>query len=146
MADWDELIIERGLPGQKTIHPFLRFAAWGAVGTGVQYATLTLLVELFATGPAVASSLGFLLGAVTNYFLNYQFTFYSTQPHTVALPKFFVVAGVGFFLNGSIIVLLNHVFLLHYLAAQVCATGLVLVWNYTANRCWTFPDELRRCE
>jgi len=27
---------------------------------------------------------------------------------------------------------------LHYLAAQVLATGAVLVWNFFLNRAWTF--------
>lgn len=129
--------------GRETAHSFLRFTAWGAIGTGVQYVTLTVLVELFTADPAVASSLGFLLGAITNYYLNYQFTFYSTQPHAVALPKFLAIAGVGFLLNGSMVVLLSRVVPLYYLVAQLIATGLVTVWNYTANRSWTFRKDLR---
>jgi putative flippase GtrA len=27
---------------------------------------------------------------------------------------------------------------LHYLIAQVIATGIVLIWNFLGNRIWTF--------
>lgn len=127
----------------RSFLPFLRFTVWGAIGTGVQYATLAALVEFAAADPVLASSLGFLLGAITNYYLNYEFTFYSTQPHTVALPKFIMIASAGFLLNGSIVALLSHVIPLYYLVAQFIATGLVTVWNYTANRSWTFRQDLR---
>jgi putative flippase GtrA len=35
-----------------------------------------------------------------------------------------------------------RVFALNYLACQVVATGLVLLWNFAANRLWTFGDQL----
>jgi putative flippase GtrA len=31
---------------------------------------------------------------------------------------------------------------LHYLAAQVVATAFVLVWNFAANRLWTFEEKV----
>jgi len=117
---------------------FLRFAAVGAIGTAFHYMALYLLVEYSGSGPVLASSVGFVLGAVINYFLNYRFTFASEKLHTEALPKFFLVAILGLPLNSGVMAFYTSVIPLHYLLAQLLATGVVLIWNFTANRIWTF--------
>lgn len=117
---------------------FLRFAAVGAIGTGFHYMALFLLVEYFHTGAVLASSAGFVLGAVINYFLNYRFTFASEKLHGETLPKFFLVAILGLPLNSGVMAFYTVVIPVHYLLAQLIATGIVLVWNFTANRIWTF--------
>jgi putative flippase GtrA len=118
---------------------FLKFAAAGAIGTACQYLTLVLWVEA-ARGPVVPGSLaGFCVGALVNYFLARRYVFASSRPHAAALPRFGLVAGIGAALNTGIVAALFHTGL-HYLLAQVTATAVVLAWNYTANRIWTFSS------
>ena len=83
---------------------------------------------------------GAVLGALVNYVLNRRYTFRSGKGHREALTKFFVVAGAGLLLNGLIMWLFVDGLGLYYLLAQLLATGLVLVWNFAGNRCWTFND------
>lgn len=117
---------------------FLRFASVGIVGTIVHYVTLTALVEFVHAGPVFSSSLGAVFGAVTNYFLNYYYTFKSSERHHHALPKFLLIAGMGLTINSAVMGLCTGIFYFHYLIAQLLATGLVLIWTYLANRTWTF--------
>jgi len=117
---------------------FLCFSGVGVIGTLAHYLTLIAMVEIISVGPILSSMLGFAVGALVNYFLNYHVTFKSAKSHREAMPKFFAVALVGLALNGVIMSVATESFGLHYLLAQVVSTGVVLIWNFTGNRVWTF--------
>jgi putative flippase GtrA len=116
---------------------FIRFALVGAVATGIQYLLLFVFVHWAGADPVLSSSAGFIVSALVNYFLNYCYTFRSTQPHALALVKFMSLAGVGLMLN-SIIMQASMMIGLHYLIAQTWATAGVVLWNFTGNSLWTF--------
>ena len=117
---------------------FLRFAGAGAIGTVAHYLVLYILVDLFGVNAVAASSAGYIVGAVTNYLLNYYFTFRSDKPHIATALKFFAVAVAGFFLNAGATWLFTEMTGLHYLVAQLMATALILLWNFAVNDRWTF--------
>ena len=71
------------------------FACLGVIGTLGHYTVLVVLVQFWAVDPVFASSLGFVVGAVINYILNYHFTFQSRKRHSEALTKFLIVAIIG---------------------------------------------------
>lgn len=120
------------------ITEFIKFAGVGAIGTIFHYLTLISLVSLIAMDPVNATSYGFAVGAVINYYLNYIYTFKSRQPHLVALPKFLIVALIGAGINMAILYWGIILFSVHYLLIQLIATGTVLLWNYLINRTWTY--------
>jgi putative flippase GtrA len=119
---------------------FARFMGAGATATLVHYNILILLVNFAHIGPATASAVGCVAGALVGYFLNYRYTFQSQKRHATAMTQFFTIAFVGLNLNTGIMVLATGYFGLHYLLAQVAATGLVLIWNFIANQFWTFRE------
>ena len=122
------------------LRQFLRFAGVGVIGTIGHYATLIFVVEILDYDPVFGSTIGFLIGALINYFLNRHYTFTTNTRHSIALPKFIAVATVGMVINAVVMAALSTYLSLHYLLAQVIATGLVLVWNFIANKYWTFAD------
>ncbi|MEM5787395.1 MAG: GtrA family protein, partial [Syntrophobacteraceae bacterium] len=121
------------IPGQMIL-----FAMVGFFGTLVHYSALIFLVQGMHLPPVLSSTAGFLLGAFTNYTLNYRFTFCSRQRHSTTIGKFYTVAAVGMFLNGTMLSLLIEKFAIHYLMAQLLATAVIFVWNFFGNRFWTF--------
>ncbi|MGH8200236.1 MAG: GtrA family protein [Steroidobacteraceae bacterium] len=123
--------------GRTHFSRFVRFAVVGGIATAIQYAILILLVRGFGMAPTLSSSIGFALSAVANYLLNYRFTFHSDRPHGPAAAKFGLLAATGLLINAAIMHLLVTAGV-HYLFAQVCATGVVLVWNFAGNSLWTF--------
>jgi putative flippase GtrA len=134
-----------GSPGTLTLarlpvrlRQFLSFALVGVVGTAAHYLVLAILVEIVAAPVLLATTAGFVVGAEINYALNRRFTFVSTSPHHVALPKFLTVAATGALLNAAVVALFVEVALWHYLLAQLLATVTVLGWNFVANLAWTF--------
>jgi putative flippase GtrA len=123
--------------GRTHLSRFARFSLVGGVATAIQYALLVVLVRGFGTAPAPASSIGFVLSAGVNYLLNYRFTFRSDRSHGPAAAKFALLAVVGLLINAAIMYLMIGAGV-HYLVAQVCATGVVLLWNFIGNSVWTF--------
>lgn len=116
---------------------FVRFALVGGVATAIQYVSLVILVREAAVAPTTASSIGFVVSSGINYWLNYHFTFESDRPHGPAVVKFALLAGTGLLINAAIMHLLVSAGW-NYLLAQVCATGVVLFWNFLGNSVWTF--------
>jgi len=121
---------------------FARFALVGGVATGVQYVILIALVRGVGMWAPLASAVGFVVSAGVNYLLNYHFTFRSRRGHGAAVAKFAVLAGVGLGVNFVVMQGLVGVGW-YYVAAQVCATVVVLVWNFVGNSVWTFGGEGR---
>jgi len=116
----------------------LRFVLVGGIATLVHYAILIWLTEMTSVGSVLASAVGFTVSVAFNYLGNYYFTFGSSERHWHAGPKFAVVATVGLMLNTGMM----YVFIAHlatpYMLAQLVATALVTLWNFFANRHWTY--------
>jgi putative flippase GtrA len=120
------------------IAQFLRFALVGIAGTGAHYMVLWALVEQAKVPVLIATSMGFVVGALTNYWLNRRYTFTSTASHAAAFPRFLTIAAAGAILNAIIVAWLLARWRVHYLIIQLLATGTVLIWNFLANYLWTF--------
>jgi putative flippase GtrA len=125
--------------GPETLSKFVRFALVGAIATGIQYAILIALVRNRITGPTLASCIGFVVSAGANYSLNYRFTFRSHNPHAGAIAKFLLLAGAGLLINAGLMRVLTAIGW-NYILAQLCATGVVLLWNFFGNSLWTFSE------
>jgi putative flippase GtrA len=119
---------------------FLTFAGVGVIGTAVHYLILVLAVQGCEFPVVGASAAGFVGGAATNYWLNYHVTFNSARRHRDAFWRFMSVALVGLTLNTAIMFAFAETLGAHYLISQVLATGIVLIWNFVANRLWTFRE------
>jgi len=123
---------------------FLLFSGVGVIGTVAHYLTLISAVEFLGARPITGSSAGFVVGALVNYALNYKYTFRSSRSHLEALPRFYLIATVGFVFNGSIMWLLAEHLEFNYILSQIAASGLVLGWNFLANVLWTFSERETR--
>jgi putative flippase GtrA len=117
---------------------FAVFAALGAVGTLVHYAVLIGLVETALAGPALATALGAVVGALVNYGLSRRLAFKSTRAHREALPRFLLVAGIGIVLNPLLLAGLLAATSWPYLACQGLVTLGLLAVNYAIHSRWTF--------
>jgi putative flippase GtrA len=122
----------------KGLNQFFVFSIIGAVGTAGHYATLITLVELLSQPAVLASTLGFVVGALINYILNYHITFQSDKPHRQALLQFLLIAVIGGMMNTALMYLGVELLQLYYIIAQILATGIVLVWNFLASKHWAF--------
>lgn len=119
---------------------FIRFAGIGGVCTALQYLILILLVKLFDVYPVTASTIGYIISALLNYQLNRVYTFLSDAGHSYALPRFFAIAFAGLLLNAAVLGCMHSFLGMHYILSQIVATAITLIWNFIANRTWTFSE------
>lgn len=122
---------------------FFSFAAVGMIGTVFHYIVLVCAVSGFQVKPLIGSMVGFLVGATVNYLGNYYITFKSDKAHIESSIKFFLIALSGFVINAVIMITLPLVFNFHYLIDQSIATILILFWNFSGNKLWTFSETER---
>jgi putative flippase GtrA len=134
----DSALLAKATARSSVAGRFLVFSAVGVVGTVAHYLVLVLLHEFLGIGPVIASALGFIVGALVNYLLNYHVTFQSNASHGAAAPRFYTIATVGFLLNVVVMWLMSQHFKIHYIGSQLVATGLVLAWGFAGNSVWTF--------
>ena len=121
------------------LHQFLRFAAVGLSGTGVQYLTLWMGHGVSALLSAQsASAIGYILGSLVNYVLNYFFTFGSNKSHKEAASKYFSILAVGWCINFILMGMLVEQLRWYYWFAQFFSTGIVLIWNFSGSKWWAF--------
>lgn len=121
------------------IKKFLTFAAVGLCGTAIQYAVLWFGVEILAIKAALASGIGYALGSVANYLLNYFVTFKSQhKSHREAATKFYVITGIGWCINTALMALLVEHWHWGYWVAQLFTTAVGLIWNFSGSHWWAF--------
>ncbi len=116
---------------------FVRYAAVGAVATALHYALLVLCVEHFGWPAWLASGLGAVVGAQLAYVGNRWFTFAHRGSLRASWPRFQATALMGALLGMAVVALAVRLGL-HYVLAQMLATGLSLVLTFGINRVWTF--------
>ena len=117
---------------------FLRFAFVGGVATIIQFSILVALVELAHANALVANAIGFVFSATANYLMNRAFTFAGTSSHAgYGMLKFAVTSLVGLGINSLIFKAIMSVGV-YYMIAWALATGLTLIWNYSAARLIVF--------
>ena len=131
--------VARRLASAPLVQQFVRFACVGLAATGVHYAILIALVEIWQIGPVVATTMGFAAGAFVSYVVNRRYTFKAAGQFGPGLAKYYGVMSVGLVLNAIIVAVLSGGGL-PYLVAQVIATGAVLIWNFLTARLVVFRD------
>jgi len=125
----------RALVGQ-----FARFLLVGGGATLVHYTILVTLHRLLGIGALLATSLGFAIGALCNFFASYHFTYTSTLSMRRAAGRYAIATGAGLLLNSAVFWSMHVAGGLHYLAAQVAATMVVMLWSFGIGRMWAFAS------
>ncbi len=117
-------------------HRFFRYAA---VGAAAHYAVLVFCVRGVGWPAFVGSGVGAAVGAQVAFFGNRAYTFDHRGAVWAAWRKFQATALLGA-LFGMAVVAAGVGLGVHYLVAQVAATGLGLVLTFVVNRAWTFGE------
>src|ERR1700741_1957241 len=110
----------------------------GGIATGCHYVTTIAAVELAGMRPVMASAVGFSVGALAKYCLNYFVAFRSGERHGVAVPRFVAMLALLLAVNTLVFALLNESMGLHYIVAQGLTTALLIPPGYLLSRLWVF--------
>lgn len=122
---------------------FVRFVHVGLLTNLVYFGVLALLHFLWGGQLWLNAALAYLLSAVVNYVLHYQFTFKSSSSHDIAIMKYVVVQSIGLTMNSMILHLVVAKAGVHYVLGQAVAIIFVTGFTFLINRNWVFSTEPR---
>lgn len=99
---------------------------------------MRVLLSFELCTPALASSAGYGLGAVFNYYLNYSYTFRSRRDHQTAVLRFAGLVALGLTLNAALLHQLSHHLGLNLWLSQIIATIAVTIINFLLAKSWVY--------
>lgn len=130
----------------KEFRRFVKFSLVGALGAIIDFGLLNLLKGYYGWPLLLANTVSVSVAIISNFSWNRLWTFPEsrTRKKRKQLPQFALVNLVGLIINNIIVVGLDVVFI-HYVdepwsynLAKLVAIGIVLLWNFGANRMWTY--------
>lgn len=118
----------------------IRFLTVGASGTLLDLALFAVLKQAFGWATLPANIVSFSAGILNNFTWNRLWTFADVRAKRayVQFLQFAVVSLGGLLLNTLLVLFLEP--LSGVALAKALATGVVVCWNFSANRYWTFND------
>lgn len=120
---------------------FVKFCAVGATGLAVDFGITFLLKEKAGRNKYIANSAGFVCAASSNFLLNRQWTFQSTnQAVTAEYLSFLLVSLVGLGINNAVIWWLHDRRNLPFYPSKAGAIVVATAWNFFANFYITFSN------
>ncbi len=144
----NSLAPQRVRQAHPEVRRFIKFAIVGAVGALVDYAVLFLLVFEFGVPEEWANLVSVTCAIISNFTWNRLWTFPESQNHAVhtQFMQFAIVNLIGLAINEAVLLLTDHMIfepLVHdqklaLALAKACAIGVVLFWNFGANRVTTY--------
>jgi len=145
------------LEKKKEFKRFIRFGIVGVIGSIVDFGFLNLFTLVFNLPFILSSILSFSLAVVNNFVLNRIWTFPGSRKDPILnqLIQFGLVSVVGLLIRTPMLIWLEKVLIPlaekwvpelltptiigHNLSLAI-AIGVVMLWNYFANRFWTFKN------
>ena len=137
---------------------FIRFAIVGAIGAVVDFAVLNLFLYL-GFSYVVSGTISFIAAVLNNFIWNRYWTYPDSRSKSISkqLVQFVIINGIGLgiripllaWLENILIDLSSKIFPADFfLSAEFIGhnTGLaiailiVMLWNFLANRYWTYND------
>ena len=142
---------------KKELARFIRFGIVGTIGSIVDFGFLNLLTLVLNVPFLVSSVISFSLAVVNNFILNRIWTFSGSrkEPITKQLLQFGLVSVIGLLIRTPLLAWLEKVLvpmaekyfpnfltptIIAHNVSLAFAIGVVLLWNYFANRFWTFKN------
>ena len=116
----------------------MKFGIVGVSNTLLTFAVYTLLLKVFGVWYLAASAIGFVVGAINGFLLNRRWTFRGHIGDALTPVRWTVVQGCGLGLNEGLLYVFVGGAGLDKLLGQACATAIVTVLTFFANRAWTF--------
>jgi putative flippase GtrA len=146
------------LANKKERDRFFRFLIVGVIGAVVDFGIFNLLTHLTPINAVIASMISFSVAVTSNFIWNRYWTYPDSRTKRVShqLVQFFLINLIGLairtplfaFLEPRMIALAEKYYSQSSLSATTIghnlslaiAVGVVLLWNFFANRYWTYAD------
>ncbi|MBI4414835.1 MAG: GtrA family protein [Candidatus Kerfeldbacteria bacterium] len=123
---------------------FVKFGLVGVTNTLWDFLVYLLLTRGwlgFHMTPIVANGIAFVAAMVNSYILNKRWTFRDSSPqHHIQFTKFSIINLVTLALYELLFYIFHQRMHLYDIIGKLIAVLLVMIWNFSANRYWTFKN------
>ncbi len=114
---------------------FILHIITGVMATAAHYAVMWLLLQA-GLASLYATSIGFIFGAVTRFFLSYFHVFSSEAAIPTAMGRFIFALLVQMACNGMLLTQINK--FVPIWEAQIVTTITLTIFTYITHRLWVF--------
>jgi putative flippase GtrA len=137
---------------------FFKFAVVGAVGSIIDIGIMNLLTQVFHFPLVIGGSISFICAVVNNFLGNRYWTYPESRSRRIRyqFAMFLVVNAIGIAIRIPILKFVEPPLILFFEgmskfsldvadaiaknATLLLAIGVVMLWNFFANRYWTYND------
>ncbi len=135
---------------------FMKFSVVGAIGAGIDFGVMNVLSQQLHLSLVLAGTISFLCAVTSNFIWNRLWTYSDSRSRPVLQQwlMFLAVNVVGVGVRIPLLRFLEQPFyrlLLPFFSAVMAsflaknltlavAIGIVMLWNFFANRYWTYND------
>ncbi|HKJ39831.1 MAG TPA: GtrA family protein [Anaerolineales bacterium] len=137
---------------------FFKFAVVGAIGSVIDIGVMNLLTQVFHLPLVAGGSISFICAVVNNFLGNRYWTYPDSRSRRIRYQfgMFFLVNTVGIAIRIPILKFVEPPLIVFFeglknLSVEVAdalaknatlllAIGVVMLWNFFANRYWTYND------
>ena len=124
---------------RKSIRQFIKFSIVGFSNFLLDSGIYILETRIFKIAEILAKTVSFIASATSSYYFNRKWTFKDTNKNiTKQYLKFILVATTGLEINVAVFYISHNIFEIYDLISLVIAAAITMVWNFIANKWWTF--------
>lgn len=122
----------------EIVQKIFKFGLVGISGMAVDFSVTYAFKEKIGLNRYLSNSFGFSLAVLTNFFLNFCWTFDAANTNMASSFALFVgISVVGLLLNNLLIYVFTGSGINFYLAKCI-AIAIVFLWNFSANYLFNF--------
>lgn len=128
---------------QKLLAQIMKFGIVGVTATIIDFGIMNLLHYGLGLNILIANTSGFVVSLIFNYVasMKYVFTHKEGMSRRREFVIFVVLSVIGLALNDGIVLALNAGLDLEANIAKICATALVMVYNFVTRKLFLEGEE-----
>jgi putative flippase GtrA len=137
---------------------FYKFAVVGAIGAVIDFGLFNVFTSLVGISAIISSALSFIAAVLSNFIFNRYWTYPDSRSKPLAQQaiQFTLISLIGLVIRLIMFALLENPFIVYaekmfanlnvsakvmgHNATLALAILVVMMWNFIANRYWTYND------
>ena len=129
---------------QKLLAQIMKFGVVGVIATVIDFGIMNLLHYGLGLNILIANTSGFIISLIFNLAsMKYVFAHKEGMSRRREFIIFVVLSVIGLALNDGIVLTLNAGLGLEANIAKICATALVMVYNFVTRKIFLEGDETK---
>lgn len=128
---------------KKLLAQIMKFGVVGVIATIIDFGVMNLLHYGMGLDILIANTSGFVISLIFNYLasMKYVFAHKEGMSRRREFITFVVLSVIGLVLNDGIVLALNTGMGLEANIAKICATAIVMVYNFVTRKIFLEGEE-----